>query len=384
MPFYQQHGKIPPKRHTVFSKPDNNGIYFEELISRQGFSDIYSNVYHLRMPTQVITVKEFVQKKASVLKDQHRHRHIRTSEIKKTGDAISSRELLFFNSDLQIHKAHIDQPMKYHYRNGHYDELIYIQSGTGHLNSNFGNLELINGDYVVIPRGVIWQLKCEKEIHALILESSSPVTTPRKYRNNHGQLLEHSPYCERDIHPPEFQDAIDEKGEFIVRVRLRDGYQDYVYSHHPFDIVGWDGYYFPWKLNIYDFEPIVGSIHQPPPVHQTFESGEFVICSFVSRLFDFHPNAIPAPYPHSNVDSDEVIFYSQGEFMSRKGIELESITFHPSGLPHGPQPGKYEESIGKSSTEELAVMIDTFRPLKVSKNTIEIDDPDYPFSWIKG
>ncbi len=382
MPYYQKNGIIPPKRHTVFRNSENDGIYFEELISRQGFSDIYSNVYHLRMPTKVVNVNEFFPHKPSKTLKKHRHRHIRTAKLKKQGDALTSRELMLFNSDLKIHKAHINQSMDYHYRNGHHDELIYIQAGEGKLDSNFGQLKLVAGDYVVIPRGVIWNLHCNQEIRALIIESSSPIKTPKRYRNYHGQLLEHSPFCERDIKTPDFLDAVDEVGQFLVKVNLNEGIQDYIYAHHPFDIVGWDGYFYPWKLNINDFEPIVGSIHQPPPVHQTFETDGFVICSFVSRLFDFHPDAIPAPYPHSNVDSDEVIFYSQGEFMSRKGIELESITFHPSGLPHGPQPGKYEESIGKFQTEELAVMIDTFKPLKISKNTSEIDDPDYQFSWI--
>ena len=381
MPIYQKQGIIPPKRHTVFSNP-KGGIYYEELISRHGFSDIYSNVYHLRMPTKVLNVNDFVVQKVHELECKKRNRHIRTAEINIKGDAFSGRIPLFFNNDIFIYKAHINHDLDYHYRNGHHDELFYIQSGKGLFKSNFGSLDIKEGDFLIIPRGVIWKLECKETIHSLIIESFSPIKTPKKYRNDYGQHLEHSPFCERDIIVPEFQEPIDIKGEFLIRVRLQNGYQDFSYAHNPFDIVGWDGYFFPWKININDFEPIVGSIHQPPPVHQIFESRGFVICAFVSRLFDFHPKSIPAPYPHSNVDSDEIIFYSKGDFMSREGIEKESITLHPAGLPHGPQPGKYEESIGKKKTEELAVMIDTFKPLKCTKSIKKIDDLEYPMSWL--
>ena len=381
MPFYQSKGEIPPKRHTVFSNPQG-GIYYEELISREGFSDIFTNVYHLKMPTRVSNVGGFVKQPIEELEYSHRNRHVRTNEIKKRGDLFLGREPLFFNSDITIYKAHVNKNMNYLYRNGHHDELIYIQKGQGIFLSNFGSFNLTEGDYLVIPRGVIWKFECDEIVHALITESISPIKTPNRYRNKHGQLLEHSPFCERDISSPILQEPINSEKETLVRVRLQNGYQDFIYAHHPFDIIGWDGYYFPWKININDFEPIVGSIHQPPPVHQTFESSGFVVCSFVSRLFDFHPKAIPAPYPHSNVDSDEIIFYSMGDFMSRKGIDIESITLHPSGLPHGPQPGKYEESIGKIKTTELAVMIDTFRPIKLAKSIENIDDENYSKSWL--
>ena len=268
------------------------------------------------------------------------------------------------------------------YRNAHFDEMIYIQSGMGAINTNFGDLELREGDYVIIPRGVIWKLKIEESISCLLVESKGPIETPNRYRNRFGQLLEHSPFCERDIRVPILKDPIDKKGTFQVNVRTVKGLQEMYYSHHPFDLVGWDGYYFPWIFNINDFEPITGSIHQPPPVHQTFQSKGFVICSFVSRLFDYHKDAIPSPYPHSNVDSDEVIFYSMGDFMSRKGIGTESITYHPMGLPHGPQPGKYEASIGKKKTDELAVMIDTFKPLNITENSLKIEDKNYHLSWL--
>jgi len=380
MPFYQSKGLIPPKRHTVF-KNSNDNLYFEELVSREGFSHMYSNLYHLRMPTRVLEMGEFHQIELKRGDNTHRARHIRTANIKSSGNAISSRIPLFFNSDIIISKAHVDSSMDFHYRNGHFDELLYIQSGGGTFKSNLGTLEFGFGDYIVIPRGVIWKMDGDDECRILVVESNRPLETPTRYRNKFGQLLEHSPFCERDIRTPAFSDPIDEEGESLVKVRVNDGIQDMVYAHHPCDVVGWDGYFFPWIFNIDDFEPIVGSLHQPPPVHQVLQAEGFVVCNFVSRLFDFHPDAIPSPYPHSNVDSDEILFYSQGEFMSRKGIDLESITYHPMGLPHGPQPGKYEASIGKNKTEELAVMIDTFKPLYVVDTVNDIDDKYYPKSW---
>jgi len=272
--------------------------------------------------------------------------------------------------------------MDYFYRNGIADELLYIQSGSGKLLSNLGDLWCDLGDYIVIPRGIIWQVVPDKEMKILVIHSAGPIETPGRYRNRFGQLMEHSPFCERDIKTPILQDPVDKSGEFIVKTRTSSGLQEYSYAHHLFDIVGWDGYYFPWSFNINDFEPIVGSIHQPPPVHQTFQAPGFVVCSFVPRLFDFHPDSIPAPYPHSNVDSDEIIYYSSGDFISRQGIQSESITHHPMGLPHGPQPGKYKSSIGKDRVDEFAVMIDTFKPLKITEAARSIDDSDYPFSWM--
>tara|TARA_B100000700_G_scaffold210430_1_gene231305 strand:- start:1153 stop:2298 length:1146 start_codon:yes stop_codon:yes gene_type:complete len=381
MPFYQTRGLIPPKRHTVFKRSVDQ-IYYEELISREGFSSIYSNIYHLRMPTRVVKMGKFKPISIKKADTKHQARHIQTQNILNHGDIIYDRIPLLFNNDVVIHKAHITQDMDSFYRNAHFDEVLYIQSGSGVLSTNFGKLELNSGDYVVMPRGVIWNLKINEDIHALIIESNSPIETPTRYRNKFGQLLEHSPFCERDIKTPVLVDPIDKEGEYKINVRTSTGIQEMFYGHHPFDLVGWDGYYFPWIFNINDFEPITGSIHQPPPVHQTFKSNGFVVCSFVSRMFDYHKDAIPAPYPHSNVDSDEVIFYSKGDFMSRKGIGLESITYHPMGLPHGPQPGRYEESIGKKKTEELAVMIDTYKPLNVTKNSVNIEDKKYYLSWL--
>ena len=381
MPFYVSQGEIPKKRHTAFKKDDGN-IYYEELVSREGFSSMYSNFYHLQRPTKIKQVGNLETIKFIHLAKQHRHRHIITSKIQNSGDILSSRTPLFFNDDIIISIANVNKSMDYFYRNGMGDELLYIQSGSGNIISNLGNLECYPGEYVVIPRGIIWQLVPNGTLKTLVIDSSGPIETPNKYRNRFGQLLEHSPFCERDIKVPKLQDPKDEAGEFLVKTKISTGVQEYSYASHPFDIIGWDGYYFPWSFNIDDFEPIVGSIHQPPPVHQTFQAPGFVICSFVPRLFDFHPDAIPAPYPHSNLDSDEVIYYSKGEFMSREGIQSESITLHPMGVPHGPQPGKYRSSFGNKGTDELAVMIDTFTSLKITDFARNIDDKDYPLSWM--
>ena len=381
MPFYQKRGRIPTKRHIQF-RDENGNLYWEELISRGGFSNIYSNVYHIHPPTSVETIGKFKKINLQTADKTHRPHHIRTSNVESTGDAISSRITLFFNSDLVISKAHVTKSMDSLYRNGHGDEVLFIHSGSGELKSNFGNLNLTVGDYVVIPRGVIWQMTVNKSMRILVTESSGPIKTPTRYRNQFGQLLEHSPFSERDIRTPKFSKPVDDRS-VEIEVKLENGIQTYGYEHHPFDLIGWDGYYFPYVFNINDFMPITGKIHQPPPVHQTFQGSGFVICSFVPRLFDYHPESVPAPYAHSNVDSDEIIYYIEGQFMSRKGIEKESITYHPMGLPHGPHPGKIEESLGSEDTNELAVMIDTFKPLNITESALDLDDDKYPYSWIK-
>ena len=381
MPFYQKRGKIPTKRHIQF-RDENGNLYWEELISRGGFSNIYSNVYHIHPPTSVETIGKFNKINLQTADKTHRPHHIRTSNVESTGDAISSRITLFFNSDLVISKAHVTKSMDSLYRNGHGDEVLFIHSGSGELKSNFGNLNLTVGDYVVIPRGVIWQMTVNKSMRILVTESSGPIKTPTRYRNQFGQLLEHSPFSERDIRTPKFSKPVDDRS-VEIEVKLENGIQTYSYEHHPFDLIGWDGYYFPYVFNINDFMPITGKIHQPPPVHQTFQGSGFVICSFVPRLFDYHPESVPAPYAHSNVDSDEIIYYIEGQFMSRKGIEKESITYHPMGLPHGPHPGKIEESLSSEETNELAVMIDTFKPLNMTESALDLDDEKYPYSWIK-
>lgn len=386
MPFYQVRGEIPRKRHTAYRKKDGS-LYYEEHMSREGFSGLYSNLYHLQLPTRVKRVGAFKPfKSVPASQTTYGPKHLKTAEFEKGGDIVSSRKLLFFNSDVLIHKAHPTLAQKFFYRNGHFDELIYVQQGAGEMVSQFGALIFSAGDYLVIPRGVIYQIKNVQkrvgDLKFLIIESAGILRTPKRYRNPMGQLLEHSPYCERDIRTPELQKPHDENGEFQILTRLYHGIQEQIYDSHPFDVVGWDGFHFPWAFNISNFEPIVGRIHQPPPVHQTFEGDGFVVCSFVSRPFDFHPEAIPAPYPHSNLDSDEVLFYSEGEFMSRKGIFQESMTYHPMGLAHGPQPGRYEDSIGKKHTEERAVMIDTFKPLQVAIDAEKINDPGYSLSWV--
>ena len=381
MPFYQKRGEIPNKRHIQFR--DNSGnLYWEELISREGFSHMYSNVYHIHPPTGVEAVGEFKKKELIATDKTHRHHHIRTANLDSNGDAISSRIPLFFNSDVVISKAHVNESMDSLYRNGNADEVLFIHTGSGKLKSNFGNLAVTPGDYVVIPRGVIWQIDVKEDMRILVTESSAPIETPTRYRNKFGQLLEHSPFSERDIRTPDFVGPVDDS-PIDVEVKLHQGIQIYGYQHHPFDLVGWDGYYFPYIFNINDFMPITGKIHQPPPVHQTFQAHGFVICSFVPRLFDYHDESVPAPYAHSNVDSDEIIYYAEGEFMSRKDIESESVSYHPMGLPHGPQPGKIEESLGAKETNELAVMIDTFKPLNMTEAALTVDDEDYPYSWIE-
>ena len=381
MPFYQKRGEIPNKRHIQFR--DNSGnLYWEELISREGFSHMYSNVYHIHPPTGVEAVGQFKKKELIATDKTHRHHHIRTANLDSNGDAISSRIPLFFNSDVVISKAHVNESMDSLYRNGNADEVLFIHTGSGKLKSNFGNLAVTPGDYVVIPRGVIWQIDVKEDMRILVTESSAPIETPTRYRNKFGQLLEHSPFSERDIRTPDFVGPVDDS-PIDVEVKLHQGIQIYGYQHHPFDLVGWDGYYFPYIFNINDFMPITGKIHQPPPVHQTFQAHGFVICSFVPRLFDYHDESVPAPYAHSNVDSDEIIYYAEGEFMSRKDIESESVSYHPMGLPHGPQPGKIEESLGAKETSELAVMIDTFKPLNMTEAALTVDDEDYPYSWIE-
>ena len=381
MPFYQKRGDIPTKRHTQF-RDDSGNLYWEELISREGFSHMYSNVYHVYPPTSVEAVGELKKYNLKAVDQTHRHHHIRTANVESDGDAISSRIPLFFNSDVVISKAHVKESMKSLYRNGNADEVLFIHTGSGIFKSNFGNMALTAGDYLVIPRGVIWQIDVKEDMRILVTESSSPIETPTRYRNKFGQLLEHSPFSERDIRTPDFVGPVDDS-PMDVEVKLRHGIQTYGYQHHPFDIVGWDGYYFPYIFNINDFMPITGKIHQPPPVHQTFQANGFVICSFVPRPFDYHDQSVPAPYAHSNVDSDEIIYYVEGNFMSRKGIDEQSISYHPMGLPHGPQPGKIEESLGTKETNELAVMIDTFKPLNMTEAALNVDDEDYPYSWIE-
>ncbi|MFW5658452.1 MAG: homogentisate 1,2-dioxygenase [Bacteroidota bacterium] len=383
MPHYTRLGEVPPKRHTQFRKP-NGELYAEELFSTEGFSAEYSNIYHLYPPTLVKHAGTPVDITPNIV-DRHniRHRCYRGFQIKPTDDFIESRQVVLTNSDVQIALAAPRQSMKdYFYKNAVADECVFIHKGSGTLHTGFGKLEFKKGDYVVIPRGVVHQYEFEDDDNRLLItESFSHIRFPKKYLSKRGQLLEHSPFCERDIHPPQALETIDAHGDFTVKIKKYHTLTDYVYSTHPFDFVGWDGCAYPYTTSIYDFEPITGRIHQPPPVHQHFEAHNFVICSFVPRLFDYHPESIPAPYNHSNVDSDEVLYYVDGDFMSRKHVEQGMITLHPMGIPHGPHPGTVEKSIGAKDTEEYAVMIDTFRPLHLTDVATGIEMEDYWKSW---
>jgi homogentisate 1,2-dioxygenase len=383
MTYYYRLGTIPPKRHTQFRQPDGS-LYHEELMGIHGFSGIQSLLYHLYPPTQVekIALKQKVDLEFEAM-DGLRHRHLRTAQSLKEGDAIAARVPLLANAEVCISVAQPTEAMAYWYRFAHGDEVIFVHEGSGVLESQYGLLRYRSGDYLVIPTGVLWRILPDAAVaqRMLVIEAQGHVEPPARYLNRYGQFLEQAPYHERDLRPPEALQPHDEQGEFEVRVKARGCITAYLYRHHPLDVVGWDGHLYPYAFNIADFEPITGRIHQPPPVHQTFEAPGFVICSFVPRLFDYHPFAIPAPYNHSNVDSDEVLYYVEGQFMSRKGIERSSITVHPNGIPHGPHPGLYEGSIGKARTDEVAVMIDTFRPLKFTQQAAALEDLHYPYSW---
>lgn len=384
MTYYYTLGQIPHKRHTQFCQP-NGSLYHEELISIQGFSGIQALLYHLHPPTQVRHVR--LQQRLDATYDSDlplQPHHLRTATLQATGDAITSRIPLMGNGDLSLAIATPTEPMSYWYRFAHGDEVIFVHDGSGILESQFGLIHYKPGDYLVIPAGTLWRILPDEQVQQrmLVIEAYGHIEPPARYLNRYGQFLEHAPYNERDIRPPSELAAHDETGEFEVRVKARGYLTSYHYPYHPLDVVGWDGHLYPFALNIEDFEPITGRVHQPPSVHQTFTGPGFVICSFVPRLIDYHPLAIPAPYNHSNVDSDEVLYYVEGNFISRKGIERGSITVHPSGLPHGPHPGMYEGSIGKHQTDEVAVMIDTFHPLQITPAFAQAEDHDYPYSWL--
>jgi homogentisate 1,2-dioxygenase len=385
MPFYHQLGSVPRKRHIVFRRPDG-GLYAEELMGHEGFVGTSSLLYHTHPPTTVLSARKLRDIVLEADTDTSlRHRHFLTARGRAGGSATLDRMPLLFNSDIVMQYVEPDQLDAHFYRNSQADEVVYVVEGTGVLESVFGELPYKSGDYVVIHRNIThrWRLDpSQGPTKLLVMESRGHVRVPSRYRNNFGQMLEGAPFSERDIRRPEHVAPRDEKGEFPIIVKQYDAFNELVLDHHPFDVVGWDGYFYPWIFSIHDFEPIVGRIHQPPPVHQTFQGDGFVICSFCPRPYDFDPQAIPAPYNHSNVDSDEVPFYASSEFMSRKGIEYGSITHHPDGLPHGPHPGRTEASIGAKYTNELAVMMDSFKPLKVAKRAMAIEDPSYHKSWI--
>lgn len=381
---YHQLGQIPPKRHTQFRKPDGS-LYAEELFSTEGFSDIYSLIYHTHPPTQIVQVGDPYSVAPKLVSDkQLKHRSLKGFKIEPEDDYLRSRKPVLVNDECRITLAAPRKSMSdYFYKNADADEVIFIHEGTGTLRTMYGSLEFSYGDYLVVPRGTTYQLTFNDENNRLfIVESTSPVTTPKRYRNSYGQLLEHSPFCERDIRKPMQLETHDEQGDFLFYIKKQDQVYPYHYLNHPFDVVGWDGYLYPYAFSIHNFEPITGRLHMPPPIHQTFETRGFVVCSFVPRLYDYHPLSIPAPYNHSNIDSDEVLYYVDGDFMSRKSVERGQITLHPGGIPHGPHLGTVEKSIGKKETLELAVMVDTFRPLKMTEYAAGIEDGEYYRSWL--
>ncbi|MEX2589561.1 MAG: homogentisate 1,2-dioxygenase [Chitinophagales bacterium] len=380
---YHTLGEIPHKRHTQFRKP-GGALYAEELVSAEGFSDVYALVYHCYPPTLIKSVEAAKDiRPEAALEQNMQHRAFNGFNVKPEADYLESRKTVLFNNDLEISLAAPQESFNdYFFKNASADEVLFVHKGNGTLRTLYGAIRFSYGDYLVIPRGTIYQLNFNNaENRLLITESFSPIRTPKRYRNQFGQLLEHSPFCERDIRKPENLETNDEQGEFKVMIKKNGFLYPYTYATHPFDAVGWDGYLYPYAFSIQDFEPITGRVHQPPPVHQTFEAHNFVICSFVPRLFDYHPESIPAPYNHSNIDSDELLYYVDGDFMSRKHVEKGMITLHPMGIPHGPHPGTVEKSIGAKETKELAVMIDTFKPLKLTKQAMDIQDPDYYLSW---
>jgi homogentisate 1,2-dioxygenase len=386
MPIYHKSGKIPAKRHTQFEKPDGSGLYYEQLFGTIGFDGMASLMYHIHRPTQVIQILE---SKDVTPKIANTHslmmRKLIGFNVQPKEDFLESRVPLLVNKDCIIGLAAPEKSLReYFYKNADADELLFIHKGSGTLRTQVGNITFEYGDYLIIPRGMIYQIDFYTTDNRIFyVESHSPIYTPKRYRNYFGQLLEHSPYCERDYKLPENLETYNEKGEFIIKIKKQNQLHSLIYQYHPFDVVGFDGFNYPWGFSIHNFEPITGRIHQPPPVHQTFQTDAFVVCSFCPRLFDYHPKAIPAPYNHSNIDSDEVIYYVDGDFMSRNDIAQGHITLHPGGIPHGPHPGAMERSIGKKETQELAVMVDTFRPLMLTEEALALDDGKYFHSWIE-
>jgi homogentisate 1,2-dioxygenase len=384
MPFYQKLGRIPHKRHTVFKKTDGS-LYYEQLFGTIGFDGMYSNLYHEHRPTQVKEIMGSYSVKPKIAAENNiKSYRFRGFDLKPHPDYLESRKVILTNSDVDITLASPEQSTQdYFYKNADSDELLFIHKGSGKLRTHLGNLDFKYGDYLLIPRGTIYKIDFDDaDNRLLIVESRKPIYTPKRYRNWFGQLLEHSPFCERDLRRPYELETNDEKGDFLMKIKKKGEIFDMIYATHPFDVVGYDGYNYPYAFSIHDFEPITGRIHQPPPVHQTFESQGFVVCSFCPRKYDYHPNSIPAPYNHSNIDSDEVLYYVAGDFMSRNDVGQGQISLHPAGIPHGPHPGAVERSIGMTETEELAVMVDTFKPLMLTEEAMKIADESYYKSWL--
>lgn len=385
MPFYHKLGDIPNKRHTVFKDAAGNHRY-EQLFGTIGFDGMSTLMYHVHRPTQVkeIVKSYSVAPKIAVEKNLKALR-LHGFKVDPEQDYLESRKPILVNNDCHIVLAAPQSSTDdYFYKNTDSDELLFIHKGTGRVRTMLGQIPFSYGDYILIPRGMIYKIEFDSDDNRLfIVESHHPLYTPKRYRNWFGQHLEHSPYCERDMRPPTDLETFDEKGDFLMKIKKEGMIHEYVYATHPFDVVGWDGYNFPYAFSIHDFEPITGRIHQPPPVHQTFETSAFVVCSFCPRLYDYHPDSIPAPYNHSNIDSDEVLYYVDGDFMSRNDIGPGHISLHPAGIPHGPHPGAMERSIGQKETDELAVMVDTFKPLMVTEEAMKIDDGKYWNSWVE-
>jgi homogentisate 1,2-dioxygenase len=384
MPFYHRLGNIPHKRHTIHEKADG-GLYYEQLFGTEGFHGFSSLLYHHNRPTMVKKIGSATDlTPIPAVGKNITSRMLKGMKVAPKADFLESREILLFNNDLNIACAAPTSSLRdYFYKNADADEVIFIHEGTGTLRTQLGNIPFSYGDYLVVPRGMIYQIDFDtKENRLFIVESFSPIVTPKRYRNGFGQLLEHSPFCERDLRPPADLETHTDIGEFLIKIKKENVLHEVTYAAHPFDVIGWDGYNFPYAFSIHDFEPITGRVHQPPPVHQTFEAHNFVICSFCPRLYDYHPKSIPAPYNHSNIDSDEVLYYVDGDFMSRNHVEKGYVSLHPGGIPHGPHPGAYERSIGQKETGELAVMVDTFRPLKLTQRALELEDDSYATSWL--
>ena len=385
MPIYHKLGAIPPKRHTQFEKPNGEGLYYEQLFGTVGFDGMSSLMYHIHRPTQVSAIHEPLNvRPVAAVEHNITARKLIGFNVAPVADFLESRTPLLFNSDVIIGVAAPQTSLRsYFYKNADADELLFVHRGTGTLRTFLGNISFEYGDYLLIPRGMIYQIDFDTADNRLFyLESTHPIYTPKRYRNWFGQLLEHAPFCERDLKLPTGLETHDESGSFLIKIKKEGILHHLSYAFHPFDVVGWDGYNFPYAFSIHNFEPITGRVHQPPPVHQTFETKAFVVCSFCPRLYDYHPKAIPAPYNHSNIDSEELLYYVDGDFMSRNDIAPGVMSLHPGGIPHGPHPGAMERSIGKTVTDELAVMVDTFRPLKVTAAALAIDDGQYFKSWL--
>ncbi len=385
MPIYHKLGNFPQKRHTTFTKQDGN-YYYEQLFGTEGFHGMSSLLYHTHRPTQVKEIGKALDVRPKIAVENNiKAMMLKGFKVKPVADFLESRKTLLVNSDVHLGLAAPQQSMSdYFYKNADADEMIFVHKGSGTLKTFMGNIPFEYGDYLIIPRGMIYQIEFDTTENRLFyLESFSPIYFPKRYKNNFGQLLEHSPFCERDLKLPQDLETHDKKGDFTIKIKKQGIIHPVVYASHPFDVIGWDGFNYPYGFSIHNFEPITGRVHQPPPVHQTFETDTFVVCSFCPRLYDYHPQSIPAPYNHSNIDSDEVLYYVDGDFMSRNNIEQGDISLHPKGIPHGPAPGAMERSIGQTKTEELALMVDTFKPLMVTQEALDIDDGAYYKSWVE-